>query len=272
LAPRANWKGFLKIGELSCPVALYTAASEAERIQFHTVNRKTGNRVRRQFVDGETGKPVEPDDQVKGYEIDDGRYAAFEPEEIAAVVPAGDKTLSVAEFVACDDIDDLYFDRPYYLAPGDPVAMQSFVLIRDGMRKRKVAALARAVLFRRVRTLLVRPQGDGLVATTLNFDYEVRSSSDAFEAIGAREIQGEMLDLARHIIATKTGRFDPARVDDRYESAVAELVKAKLDGRKLPKPARRAPAKIVDLMQALRESAAPAKTPPARRRRTGRAA
>jgi DNA end-binding protein Ku len=251
LAPRANWKGFLKIGELSCPVALYTAASEAERIQFHTVNRKTGNRVRRQFVDGETGKPVEPDDQVKGYEIDDGRYAAFEPEEIAAVVPAGDKTLSVAEFVACDDIDDLYFDRPYYLAPGDPVAMQSFVLIRDGMRKRKVAALARAVLFRRVRTLLVRPQGDGLVATTLNFDSEVRSSRDAFEAIG---------------------RFDPARVDDRYESAVAELVKAKLDGRKLPKPARRAPAKIVDLMQALRESAAPAKTPPARRRRTGRAA
>ncbi len=251
MAPRANWKGFLKIGELSCPVALYTAASEAERIQFHTVNRKTGNRVRRQFVDGETGKPVEPDDQVKGYEIDDGRYAAFEPEEIAAVVPAGDKTLSVAEFVACDDIDDLYFDRPYYLAPGDPVAMQSFVLIRDGMRKRKVAALARAVLFRRVRTLLVRPQGDGLVATTLNFDSEVRSSRDAFEAIG---------------------RFDPARVDDRYESAVAELVKAKLDGRKLPKPARRAPAKIVDLMQALRESAAPAKTPPARRRRTGRAA
>jgi DNA end-binding protein Ku len=255
MTARANWKGFLKIGELSCPVALFTAASQSERISFHTLNRKTGNRVHRQFVDGETGKPVEREDQVKGYEVSQGEYVVFEPDEIAAVVPESDKTLKVERFIACGDIDDVYFDRPYYLAPSDPVAVQAFNLIRDGMKQKKVAALARTVLFRRVRTLLIRAHDKGLIATTLNFDYEVRSSDEAFEDVPKRKIQGEMLDLAKHIIETKQGEFDPSKFDDRYESALAELVKAKLAGKPLPKPKAPKPTKVVDLMEALRQSA-----------------
>ncbi|VTZ27351.1 Non-homologous end joining protein Ku [Methylocella tundrae] len=255
MAPRANWKGVLKVAELSCPVSLFTAASTSERIAFHTLNRQTGHRVQRQFVDSETGEPVEPADQVKGYETGQGDYVVLEPEEIAAVIPESDKVLDVQAFIKCDDIDDTYFDRPYYLAPSNPVAQEAFTLLRESMRSKKVAALARAVLFRRLRSVLIRAHGNGLIATTLNFDYEVRSAEEAFSDIPEMKIEGEMLDLAKHIIRTKKGKFDPKTFDDRYEAAVAELVKAKLEGREIKAPERIAPSKVVDLMAALRESA-----------------
>src|SRR5690606_20463168 len=165
--PRAQWKGHLKIDEISCAVALYTAASTAARTSFHTVNRETGNRVRREFVDEKTGKPVDREHQVKGYEIDDGRYVILEPEENEAVIPESDKTLSVDAFIACDEVDTVYFDKPYYIAPADRSSEEAFTLIRDGMKAGKVAALAKAVLFRRARSLMVRPYGSGLVANTL---------------------------------------------------------------------------------------------------------
>ncbi|MDF2809161.1 MAG: Ku78, Ku70 and Ku80 are 70kDa and 80kDa subunit of the Lupus Ku autoantigen [Microvirga sp.] len=255
MAPRANWKGYLKIAELTCPVALYTAASTSDRITFHTINRATGHRVQRQFVDTDTGRPVDKEDQVKGYEVGQGDYVMLEPEEVAAAVPESDKKLDVSAFIPCADIDDVYFDKPYYLAPADKTATEAFILIRDGLRKRKVAAIAEAVLFRRVRTLLIRAHGDGLIANTLNFDYEVRSAKEAFDGIPDMKIEGEMLDLARHIIETKQGTFDPSAYEDRYEAALAELVKAKLEGKTIE--IRKAPRreKVVDLMAALRESA-----------------
>jgi DNA end-binding protein Ku len=254
VSPRANWKGFIKFGEVSCPVALYTAASSSERIAFNTLNRKTGNRVKREFIDSETGNPVERDDQVKGYEVDNGRYIVLEPDEVAAVVPESDKTLNIEAYIPCSQIDTTYFDKPYYLAP-DKMGTDAFVLLRDGMKKEKVAAIARTVLFRRVRTVLIRAHGKGLIANTLNFDYEVRSSAKAFEDMPDLKIEGEMLKLAEHIIGTKKGSFDASKFDDRYEAAVAELVKAKIEGRSLPK--RKAPvaSKPSDLLQALRESA-----------------
>lgn len=265
VAPRANWKGFIKFGEVAFPVALYTAASTSERIAFHTLNRKTGNRVRREFVDGETGDPVEREDQVKGFEIEDGRYVVLEPEEVAAAIPESDKTLKVEAFIPCDEVDDVYFDKPYYLAP-DTMGSDAFKLLRDGMKKAKVAAIARTVLFRRLRTLLIRPLGKGLVGSTLNFDYEVRSSEKAFEEMPDLKIEGEMLELAKHIINTKKGEFDPKEFDDRYEAAVAELVKAKIEGRTLPKKKAAPAAKPSDLLQALRESAG--LTTPAKTKRT----
>jgi hypothetical protein len=151
MAARANWKGFLKVAELSCPVALYTAVSTSDRIAFHTLNRETGHRVHRQFVDSDTGKSVERDDQVKGYDVGSGDYVVLEPEDIAAAIPESDKTLEVQAFVACDDIDDVYIDRPYYLAPSNPMAVEAFTIIREGMRAKKTAALAQTVLFRRAR-------------------------------------------------------------------------------------------------------------------------
>lgn len=255
MAPRANWKGFLKVADLVCPVALYTAASTSERIAFHTINRETGHRVRRQFVDGETGKPVETEDQVKGYEIGSGDYIVLDPEEVAAAVPDSDRTLTVSTFVACDEIDDVYLDKPYYLAPVDKAATEAFVLLREGMRKKTVAALAQTVLFRRVRTVLIRPHESGMIASTLNFDYEVQSAKDAFADIPELSIQGEMLELAEHILRTKTGTFDIRAFDDRYEAALADLVKAKREGRPIERRPEPKADKVVDLMAALRESA-----------------
>lgn len=255
MAPRANWKGFLKVAEVSCPVALYTAVSTSDRIAFHTLNRATGNRVRRQFVDSDTGKPVDRDDQVKGYEVGSGEYIMLDPEEVASAVPDSDKTLAVSTFIGCGDIDDVYFDKPYYLAPSDRHAEEAYALIREGMRKKKVAALAQTVLFRRVRTVLIRAHGSGLIATTLNFDYEVRSAKDAFDSVPDMKIKGEMLELAEHIIRTKSGKFNPREFDDRYDAALAEVVKAKIEGRKIEVRKEPEREKVVDLMAALRESA-----------------
>jgi DNA end-binding protein Ku len=187
--------------------------------------------------------------------VGQGDYVVLEPEEVAAAVPENLKTLSVSAFIGCNDIDDVYFDKPYYLAPSDRAAEEGFNLIREGMRKKKVAAIASAVLFRRVRTVLIRAHGSGMIATTLNFDYEVRSAKDAFNEVPSMKIKGEMLELAEHIINTKKGKFDASKFDDRYEGALAELVKAKLEGKKIEFAKEPRREKVVDLMAALRESA-----------------
>ncbi|WP_173931344.1 Ku protein [Chelativorans sp. Marseille-P2723] len=252
---RATWKGFLKVSELAFPVALYAGATTSKRVSFNVINRKTGHRVRRQYIDEETEEPVESEEQVKGYEIEDGRYIVLEPEEIAAVIPDSDKTIRVEAFVPYDDVKTVYLDRPYYIAPSGPVAADSFAVIREGMRRKNVAGLARAVLFRRLRTLLLRPEGPGLVANTLNFDYEVRSAEEVFGDLPELKIEGEMLDLAEHIIETKSGAFDPRSFDDRYDLALQELVKAKMEGRKIEVPKPPKETKVVNLMDALRRSA-----------------
>ncbi len=254
---RAQWKGFIKFGEVSCGPALYTAASTSDRITFNTINKATGNRVNRVnrvFIDGEIEDPVPKELQTKGFEIENGQYIIIDPDEVAATIPESNKTLEIEAFIPCADVDDVYFDKPYYLTP-DKMGGDAFVALRDGMRKSKVAAIARTVLFRRMRTVLIRPHGKGLIATTLNYDYEVRSSKKAFEGMPKLKIEGEMLDLAKHIIGTKRGDFDPATFDDRYEAALAELVKAKMEGRSLPKPKKVEVSKPNDLMAALRESA-----------------
>ncbi|MCJ9669233.1 MULTISPECIES: Ku protein [unclassified Neorhizobium] len=255
MAPRANWKGYLKVGELSCPVALYTAASTSDRVSFHIINRETGNRVHRQMVDADTGRQVESEDIVKGYEVSSGQYVFLEPDEVKAAVPESDKTLELETFIPCDGVDTIFIDRPYYLAPADKPAAEVFELIRKGLKEKNVAALARTVLFRRLRTLLIRPSEKGLIASTLNYDYEVRPAKEIFSDIKSFKIEGEMLDLAEHIIDTKRGEFDPSEFDDRYEAALAELIKAKIEGRKLRKQPKPEPKKVSSLLDALRQSA-----------------
>ncbi|WP_416065437.1 Ku protein [Rhizobium sp. ZK1] len=270
MGARASWKGHLKVGDLACAVGLYTAVSSSDRVSFNIINRRTGHRVERQFVDSETGKPVERDDQVKGYRMESGDYILIEGNEISEIMPVSDKVLDVQGFIPCDGIDKLYFDRPYYLAPVDEHDAEALALIARGMLDGKVAALAEAVLFRRNRTLLIRAHDNHIIATMLNFDYEVRSASSVFKDIPDIKFDKEMLDLAGHIIATKEGRFDPSEYHDRYEAALVELVKAKIEGRAPPKRKREPERKVVDLMEALRQSAkmggkAPAKKPAARK-------
>lgn len=255
MAARASWKGHLKVGDLACAVGLYTAISSSDRVSFNIINRRTGHRVERQFVDSETGKPVEQDDQVRGYQMENGDYIVIEGDEIAEIMPESDKVLNVKAFIAYDDIDKLYFDRPYYLEPVDEHDEEALSLIVRSMRDGKVAALAEAVLFRRNRTLLIRPHESDIIATTLNFDYEVRSAQTVFKDIPDIKFDKEMLELAGHIIETKRGNFDPSAYEDRYEAALVELVKAKIEGRAPPKKKPAPEGKVVDLMEALRQSA-----------------
>ncbi len=267
MAARAVWTGVIKIAEVVCPVRMYTAASTSERISLHLVNRKSGNRLKRVYVDEKTDKPVEHEDQVKGYEIQDGSYVVLEPEEIAAAVPNSDKVLGVDACISCSRIDPSYFDKPYYLLPADDVAQESFVLIREALRKQRAAAVAHTVLFRRLRPVLIRAHRKGLIATTLNFDYEVRSAKDAFKEIGKHKIEPEMLELAQHILKTKAGSFKPDSFEDRYEKALADLVKAKIEGRKMVPLKRPEPTKANDLLEALRLSAV-GKNAPAEKKTT----
>lgn len=256
MARRASWKGQLKLRDLTCAVGLYTAISSSDKISFNIINRKTGHRVERQFVDSETGKPVERDDQIKGYPLDNGDYIAIEGDELAALMPDSDKVLKVTRFIAIDAVDTLYFDKPYHLAPVEDHDEETLALIARTMRDENVAAIADAILFRRNRTVLIRPQDDTLIATTLNFDYEVRSAKTAFKSIPEIEFDDEMLELAGHIIGTKSGSFDPESYSDRYNDALAELVKAKIEGRTIEKKAPPKHDNVVDLKEALRQSVA----------------
>ena len=259
MAARATWKGQLEIGRLVCPVALHAAVTTAERVGCHIVNRWTGHRVRRVFVDAETGGPVERDDQAKGHETDRGRTVVVEEEEFAGATPKSDKTLRVEAFVPCAKVDTLYFGRPYHLTPDGEAAGTAFAVIHAGLAGREAAAIARTVLFRRPRPALFRAQGSGLVADTRGFDHEARDAAKVFDAIPEMKVDKAMLHLARHIIDTKRGSRQPERFEDRYDDALAALVKAKAGGKAIPRAKPPEAANPIDPTEALRKSAAKAK-------------
>jgi DNA end-binding protein Ku len=257
MAPRSIWKGYLKLSLVSCAVALYpAAATTSDRISFHTLNRATGNRVKRQFVDGETGDVVELDDQVKGYEIGKGEHIIVEDDELAAIAIESSHTIEIDSFVPRTEVDARYLDRPYYLAPVDRVAQEAFAIIREAMRKKEVVGIARVVLQKRERIVMLEPLGKGMLGTTLHYAYQVRSEGAAFEDIADIELQKEMLDLAVHIIETKKAKFDVSRYEDRYENALIDLVKAKQGGREVRPVETPQPSNVINLMDALRRSVA----------------
>jgi DNA end-binding protein Ku len=255
MAARAIWKGYLRFGELVCPVALHAAASTSDRVSFHVVNRKTGHRVRRVYVDAETEKPVEREDQVRGYETESGKTVILEPDEIADLIPESDRVLHLEGFVPCSEVDTLFLDRPYYLTPGEESAETAFAVVRDGLAKKKVAAVVQTVLFRRVRSLMIRAVDNALLAHTLEYDHEVRDAGAALDDVDAPKLDKEMLDLAEHIIRGKRGKFDPSKFEDRYDQALAELVKAKIAGKPLPVAEEPEPTERGELLEALRASA-----------------
>ncbi len=268
MAVRALWKGLLELGDVAVAVGLYSAASSSERIALNIVNRRTLHPVHRRYVDSETGETVERDQQVKGYEIEPEHFVKVTEEEIRAAVPESDKRLAVRAFVRCADIDKTYFDKPYHLAPAEAEAGPAYGAAVAAMENLGVAALAQTVLFRRLRNLLIRVNEGRLIATTLRYDYEVKAADEAFAGMEDLSIKGEMLDLAGHIVKTKTRRFDPTTIEDRYEEALTELVRAKAAGKTPPERRERPSAHVVDLMQALRESVG--NGAPARRKLAGR--
>jgi DNA end-binding protein Ku len=254
MAVRANWKGYLKLSLVSCAVALYPAASSSYRIRFNTLNRETGNRVKRQFVDAETGDPVESEDQVKGYQVGKGSYVVVEDEELEAIRLESTHTIDVESFVPRDEVDMRYLDAPYYIAPDDKVAQEAFAVIRDAMREKEMAGLARVVISRREHMILLEPLEKGLLGTTLRFPYEVRDEAPYFEDIPDVKLPAEMRELASHIVEKKSGHFDPSKFEDRYENAVIELVKSKQTGKPVELPKAPQPSNVINLMDALRKS------------------
>jgi DNA end-binding protein Ku len=257
MAPRSNWKGYLKLSLVSCPVQLFPATTTKERVSFHLLHRDTGNRLRRKLVDPETDEAVESDEQVKGYQVAKNEYVILEEEEIDAVAIESTHTIDIETFVPRDEIDETFLDTPYYLTPDGKLGEEAFAVIRDAMREKNVVGIGRVVLYRRERPIMLEPRGKGLVATTLRYAYEVREDEDYFEDIGEPEVSEEMLDLATHIIGRKLSHFDPKRFEDRYQNALLELIKAKQTHQPVKVAANAPkPSNVVSLMDALRRSIA----------------
>lgn len=257
MAPRPAWKGYLKLSLVSCAVELTGTTDHSEKVSFRIINRKTGNTVKRQYVDGVTGKPVEDDDEVKGYEIGDDEYLLVEEDEIDAVQIESSHTISIEHFVDRADIPQIYFDTPYYVTPSDEVSEEAFAVIREAMARQKKAGIARIVLYRRERPVMIEPFDKGLLLTTLRYDKTVRKPDEIFGDLGKPKIDSELIDLATHIIDKKQAAFDPSGFEDRYESALLELIQAKQKGKKPPVvQAAERPANVVNLFEALKKSLA----------------
>ena len=212
MAPRPNWKGFLKLSLVSCAVALYSATSTSQRIRFNIINRKTGNRIRNDVVDAESGQPVEPEDRVKGYQIEKGQYVLVEDDELDNVALESTHTIDIEEFVPVAEVDRIYLDESYYIVPQDDVAEEAFAVIREAMRKEDLAGLARVVIYRREHLLLLRPRGKGLLATALRYKTEVRDEGEYFDDIPNVKVPADMLKLATHILEIEEGSLRPRQV------------------------------------------------------------
>ena len=254
MAPRAYWKGYLKLSLVSCPVALFPASSEREKIRFHQINKTTGNRIKYRKVDAETEEDVETSDIVKGYEVGKGEYIELEPEELEAVAVESTRTLEIDEFVPKKEIDELYLNNPYYIVPDGDVGQQAFAVIREAIRKEGMVALGRVVFTSREHVIAIEPRGKGLLGITLRYPYEIRKEEQYFNEIENEKIPKDMMELASHIVETKSGHFNPQKFEDHYEEALKELLKKKRAGEKIEAPKEREPAKVISLMDALRRS------------------
>jgi len=254
VAPRAYWKGYLKLSLVSCPIALYPATSERDKISFHQLNKQTGNRIKYEKVDAETGDEVETNDIIKGYEVGKGQYIELDPEELDAVALESKRVIEIDQFVPKDDIDELYVNNPYYIVPDGEVGRQAFAVIREAIRQEGMVALGKVVFTSREHIFALEARGKGMMGVTLRYPYEVRDEEEYFADVADEAVPKDMLELASHIVDTKRGTFHPDKFEDRYEDALKELLRKKQEGKPIEPPKERRPAPVVNLMEALRQS------------------
>jgi DNA end-binding protein Ku len=254
MAPRAYWKGYLKLSLVSCSIALFPASSEREKISFHQINKNTGHRIKYSKVDAETGEEVDASDIIKGYQVGKGQYIELEPEELEAIAIQSTRIIDIDEFVPKQQIDELYLNNPYYIVPDGEVGQQAFAVIREAIRREGMVALGRVVFTSREHVIALEARDKGLLGITLRYPYEVRAQSDYFDDIPEEKVPKDTIELAAHIVKTKLGKFDPRKFEDHYEAALKELIKRKQSGQPIERPARREPAKVISLMDALRLS------------------
>lgn len=255
MAPRAYWKGSLKLSLVTCPVALYPASTAAEKTRFHMINRETGNRLKQQMVDAETGDVVEGEDKARGYELTKGKYVEIEKDELEAVQIESNHTIDIDSFVPAEEIDKRYLSHPYYIVPDGKAGLDAFAVIRDAMKDQNRVALARIVLTNREHVIAIEPLGKGLLGTTLRYPYELRDEADYFDHIKNPKISKDMVELASHILDSKAAHFDPSELKDEYENALKALVRRKAAGKPVKAPEREERAdNVINLMDALKQS------------------
>jgi len=254
MAPRANWKGFLRLSLVTCPVALYPATSESEKISFNQLNRKTGHRIKYAKVDADTGEEVASEDIVKGYKVDTDTFVEVSKEELENVALESTRTIEIDEFVDKSEIDPRYLIRPYYLRPDGKVGHDAFAVIRETIREMDKVAIGRVVLTNREHIIALEAMDRGLIGTLLRYPYEVRDPAEYFDDIQDVKVTKDMLDLARHIVEQKAGRFEPEKFEDQYETALVDLINQKRAGKAITPKERPRGDNVVDLMEALRRS------------------
>ena len=253
MATRPTWQGFLRLSLVSCPVALYTATSRSGEVHFNMLHKETHNRIKMIPTDPETG-PVERSEIVKGYEIEKGQYVVITDDEIKNVRLETTRTLDIERFVDDADIDRLYWNDPYFLAPDGDMAVEAFTVIRAAMAKARKVALGRLVMHQRERLMALEAHDRGIVAYTIRNRSEVREADEIFAHIKAVKPPAEMVAIAAQIIAQQQGPFDPSQFTDRYEEALRALIKEKEKGHKVTAPEAPKEAEVIDLMEALKRS------------------
>jgi DNA end-binding protein Ku len=269
MAPRANWKGFLRLSLVTCPIALFPATSESEKISFNQINKRTGNRIRYLKVDAETGDEVSSEDIIKGYKVDTDRYLEVTKDELENIALESTRTIEIDEFVPRSEIDDLYLVRPYYIVPDGKVGHDAYAVIRETIKSLDKMAIARVVLTNREHIIALEARDKGLMGMLLRYPYEVREASEYFDDIQDVKITRDMLDLARHIVDQKSGHFEPGKFEDHYEAALTELLTKKQKGLPITAAKKTTPDNVVNLMDALRASIGQKEKPaptPARRK------
>jgi DNA end-binding protein Ku len=255
MAVRAYWKGSLKLSLVSCPVLLYPASTSADKTRFHMINKQTGNRLKQQMVDSETGDVVESDQKGRGYELKKGEYVEIEKNELEAVQIESNHTIDIDSFVPKDEIDKRYLNHPYYIAPDGKTGADAFAVIRDAMKDQDRVALARIVLTNREHIIAIEPLGKGLLGTTLRYPYELRDEGEYFDDIKSPKISKDMIELASHILDTKAAHFDPSKFKDEYENALKTLVRRKAAGKTIKVEVRgEKTGNVINLMDALKQS------------------
>src|ERR1700744_6533441 len=254
MAPRANWKGFLRLSLVTCPVALYPATSESEKISFNQLNRKTGHRIKYSKVDADTGEEVANEDIVKGYKVDTDTFVEVTKEELENVALESTRTIEIDEFVDRTEIDPRYLIRPYYLRPEGKVGHDAFAVIRETIREMGKVGIGRLVLTSREHIIALEAMDKGLIGTLLRYPYEVRDPAEYFDDIQDVKVTKDMLDLARHIVEQKAGNFDPDKFEDHYETALVDLINKKRAGKPITPKERPRGENVVDLIDALRKS------------------
>jgi DNA end-binding protein Ku len=254
MARRAYWKGFLKLSLVSCPIMLYPATSDREKVHFHQINRNTGHRIRYHKVDAATGDEVPTSDIVNGYEIAKGKFIELERDELDAVAIESKRTIEIDRFVERTEIDELYLRDPYFITPDGDAGEEPFAVIREAIRREALVALGTVVLTSREHVIAIEARGKGMLGLTLRYPYEVRRETDYFRDIANKRVSKEMLDLALHIVATKRGKFEPEKFDDRYEDALKALVRKKQKGHPIEVPKEAPASNVINLMDALRGS------------------